>query len=33
VCDGHGLYGKEVSEFIKAQLAQNVEKEIKNIFD
>lgn len=33
VCDGHGLYGKEVSEFIKSQLASNVEREIKGIFD
>ena len=33
VCDGHGLYGKEVSEFIKGQLSSNVEREIKGIFD
>jgi serine/threonine protein phosphatase PrpC len=33
VCDGHGLFGKEVSEFIRASLSTQVEKEIKNIFD
>lgn len=33
MCDGHGLYGKEVSEFIRGTLAQQVEKEIKHIFD
>ena len=33
VCDGHGLFGKEVSEYIRASLSTQVEKEIKNIFD
>jgi len=33
VCDGHGLYGKEVSEFVKGSLTTIVEKEIKGIFD
>jgi serine/threonine protein phosphatase PrpC len=33
VADGHGLYGKEVSEFIKVKLGACVEKEIKGIFD
>jgi serine/threonine protein phosphatase PrpC len=33
VCDGHGMYGKEVSEFVKTNLGATVEKEIKNIFD
>jgi serine/threonine protein phosphatase PrpC len=33
VCDGHGLFGKEVSEFIRNSLSSQVEKEIKNIFD
>ncbi len=33
VCDGHGMFGKEVSEYIKTSLSTQVEKEIKNIFD
>jgi serine/threonine protein phosphatase PrpC len=33
VADGHGVFGKEVSEFVKAALAYKVEEEIKNIFD
>ena len=33
VCDGHGVYGKEVSEFVKNQLGMKVESEIKVIFD
>ena len=33
VCDGHGVYGKEVSDYVKTQLGQRVEQEIKQIFD
>ena len=33
VADGHGVFGKEVSEFVKASLAYKVEEEIKTIFD
>lgn len=33
VCDGHGVYGREVSEFVKQTLAYNVEKNIKSTFD
>ena len=33
VCDGHGVFGKEVSEFVKSQLGYYVEKSIKNTFD
>ena len=33
VMDGHGVFGKEVSEFIKINLGLKVEKEIKLIFD
>jgi serine/threonine protein phosphatase PrpC len=33
VADGHGVFGKEVSEFIKASLSFKVEEEIKSIFD
>jgi serine/threonine protein phosphatase PrpC len=33
VCDGHGVYGKEVSEFVKSTLGGKVEREIKRIFD
>lgn len=33
VCDGHGVFGKEVSEFVKSQLGYFVEQSIKNTFD
>lgn len=33
VCDGHGVFGKEVSDYVKTQLGQKVEQEIKQIFD
>lgn len=33
VADGHGVYGKEVSEFVKSQLGYFVEQSIKNTFD
>ena len=33
VCDGHGVFGKEVSEFVKSQLGFYVEQSIKNTFD
>ncbi len=33
VCDGHGVFGKEVSEFVKTQLGYYVEQSIKNTFD
>lgn len=33
VCDGHGLNGKEVSDYVKRQLSSAVEREIKGIFD
>lgn len=33
VADGHGVYGKEVSEFVKSQLGYYVEQSIKNTFD
>lgn len=33
VCDGHGVFGREVSEFVKMQLAANVEHNIKSTFD
>ena len=33
VCDGHGVFGKEVSEFVKTQLGFYVEQSIKNTFD
>ena len=33
VCDGHGVFGKEVSEFVKTRLAQYVEQGIKTTFD
>lgn len=33
VCDGHGVFGKEVSEFVKTRLAQYVEQSIKTTFD
>lgn len=33
VADGHGVFGKEVSEFVKSNLAIFVEQSIKNTFD
>ena len=33
VCDGHGVFGKEVSEFVKTRLGQYVETGIKTTFD
>lgn len=33
VCDGHGVFGKEVSEFVKTRLGQYVEQGIKTTFD
>lgn len=33
VCDGHGVFGREVSDFIKQHLAHSVEAGIKNMFD
>ena len=33
VCDGHGVFGKEVSEFVKTRLGQYVESGIKTTFD
>jgi serine/threonine protein phosphatase PrpC len=33
VADGHGLHGREVSEFVRNNLAAHVEREIKGIFD
>ena len=33
VCDGHGVFGKEVSEFVKTRLGTYVETSIKNTFD
>ena len=33
VCDGHGVFGREVSEFVKHGLAQSVESGIKSMFD
>ena len=33
VCDGHGVYGREVSDFVKQNLAHNVEQGIKSMFD
>jgi len=33
VADGHGVFGKEVSDYVKTCLGQKVEKEIKHIFD
>lgn len=29
VCDGHGQYGKEVSNYVKSSLPQKLEEEIK----
>lgn len=33
VCDGHGVFGREVSEYVKNQLSQSVESGIKYTFD
>lgn len=33
VCDGHGVFGKEVSDFVKTRLGQYVEQGIKTTFD
>lgn len=33
VCDGHGVFGREVSDFVKQTLASNVESGIKSMFD
>lgn len=33
MCDGHGVFGKEVSDFVKTRLGQYVETSIKNTFD
>lgn len=33
MCDGHGVYGKEVSEFVKTKLGSYVESSIKTTFD
>lgn len=33
VLDGHGVFGKEVSEYVKTQLGQRTEVLIKQIFD
>ena len=33
VADGHGVFGKEASEFVKQQLGQRVEQAIKSTFD
>jgi serine/threonine protein phosphatase PrpC len=33
VCDGHGVFGREVSDFVKQNLAHNVEQGIKSMFD
>jgi serine/threonine protein phosphatase PrpC len=33
VCDGHGVFGREVSDFIKQNLASSVESGIKSMFD
>lgn len=33
MADGHGVHGKDVSEFVRNKLASSVEKEIKSIFD
>lgn len=33
VADGHGVYGKEASEYLKNQLASRVETAIKGTFD
>lgn len=33
VCDGHGVFGREVSEWVKLNLAKSVEQGIKQMFD
>ena len=33
VADGHGVFGKEVSDFVKTRLGQYVEQGIKTTFD
>jgi len=33
VADGHGVFGREASTYIKEQLAQRVEQAIKSTFD
>lgn len=33
VCDGHGLFGREVSDWVKQHLAISVEHGIKQMFD
>ena len=33
VADGHGVFGKEESEYVKTRLAYNVETSIKTTFD
>lgn len=33
VCDGHGVFGREVSDWVKQNLANNVESGIKQMFD
>lgn len=30
VCDGHGQFGKEVSNYVKASLPLNIEEELKS---
>ena len=31
VCDGHGQYGKEVSNYVKNTLPQKLEDELRNL--
>ena len=33
VCDGHGVFGREVSDFVKNNLAMTVQQGIKTMFD
>ena len=33
MADGHGVFGKEVSDFVKTRLGSYVETGIKNTFD
>jgi serine/threonine protein phosphatase PrpC len=33
VCDGHGVFGREVSEWVKLHLGKSVEQGIKQMFD
>lgn len=33
VCDGHGVFGREVSDFVKNNLAMTVQQGIKSMFD